>query len=175
MKYDDVMGGLFKEALSSPDPRTQNASVLLYEQHNGYTVDLRTMAVNKFPTGIVNRPERWNRPNKYAFVEHAERNSIYLAARLGIPTEGRTMVAVWASCADCARAIIQSGVKRLVRYVATEHHDHWEQSVNDADAMMSEAGVEIVEITTAFPDTPALRRGGKLWLPLGSGDCQGDV
>ena len=175
MNYDDVMEGLFKEALNSPDPRTQNASVLLYEQHDGFTVDLRTMAVNKFPKGVVGRPERWNRPEKYAFVEHAERNSIYSAARLGIPTEGRTLVAVWASCTDCARAIIQSGVKRLVRYVATEHHDHWEASVNDADAMMAEAGVEIVEVDTSFPDAQPLMRAGKLWFPVGSGDSQRNV
>lgn len=162
-KYESLMEFLFAEALKSPDPSTQNAAILAHEWGDKLTADANTLSVNCFPRGVVNHPDRWVRPDKYSFVEHAERNAIYSAARYGLNTSGLTLVAVWASCADCARAIIQSGITHLVRYVAPGNHEHWADSINDADAMMSEAGIKITEITTRFPNAKPLLRGGKLW------------
>lgn len=46
--------------------------------------------------------------------EHAERNAIFWAARKGIATEGLQLFSTDAPCPACARAIIQSGIKRVV-------------------------------------------------------------
>jgi len=58
--------------------------------------------------------ERFERPTKYFWVEHAERNAIYAAARRGESLEGCTLYCNHSPCADCARAIIQSGIKTIV-------------------------------------------------------------
>src|SRR4249919_3629015 len=76
---------------------------------------VKVSACNGFPRGAredIN--SRYERPLKYLWTEHAERNAIYQAARNGIALEGCTMYVPWFPCMDCARAIVQSGISRLV-------------------------------------------------------------
>lgn len=106
---------------------------------------------NHFPKGVKETPERWERPLKYAFVEHAERNCLFEAAKRGGLNDKLTMYCCWAACADCARAIIQMGIKEVVT-----HHDptaperfgmptsqSWLDSIKVAMTMFEEAGVKI--------------------------------
>lgn len=58
-------------------------------------------------------PERHERPLKYKWFEHAERNAIYNAAASGVSIAGCTMHCMCTPCCDCARAIIQSGLSRV--------------------------------------------------------------
>jgi dCMP deaminase len=61
--------------------------------------------------------ERWHkRPDKYNWVEHAERNAIYNAAREGIALKGSRAYLNWepAPCEGCTRALIQSGVVEII-------------------------------------------------------------
>lgn len=51
---------------------------------------------------------------KYFFLEHAERNAIFSARDKGISIIGATMYGTLFPCADCARAIVASGISRLV-------------------------------------------------------------
>jgi len=150
-------------AVNSPDASTQNAAMLTMPDGNGLP---ETLSCNGFPLGIESKRERWERPVKYSYVEHAERNAIYAAAREGIKTEGLTLVAVWASCADCARAIIQSGISRLVRYAGTAH-TRWDESIAIADTMFEEAGIEVITLTQPILGTPILLRNGSPWTPDG--------
>lgn len=46
--------------------------------------------------------------------EHAERNAIYWAARRGVPIEGAILYCTDAPCVACARACIQSGIKKVI-------------------------------------------------------------
>lgn len=57
---------------------------------------------------------RVERPLKYMYSSHAERNVINFAARNGIRTEGLTLYTTHASCSDCADAIIQAGIKCVI-------------------------------------------------------------
>jgi dCMP deaminase len=146
-------------ALRSPDPSTQNAAVLYDE----FGVCSSTYAVNEFPRGVHETnhlgTSRWERPGKYMWVEHAERNSIYKAARLGISTAGATMVCPWAACADCARGIIQAGFGRLVT-MQYEISGRWDESIDAGFTMLAEAGVKV-----EFIDGPLgvkVRRNGKV-------------
>jgi len=150
-------------AITSPDPSTQNSAFLVLESGDAVP---ETLAVNEFPRGVVKSDVRWERPVKYFYVEHAERNSIYAAARHGISTQGLTMVSPWASCADCARAIIQAGIVRLVRYISVDHL-HWADSVDIADQMFDEASVEVVTLAEPISGTNPILRAGKPWLPNG--------
>jgi len=149
-------------ASESPDPSTQNAAFLAMP--NGSPV-LETASVNAFPRGVIAHPQRWQRPVKYDFVEHAERNAIFAAARHGISTDGLTIVAVWAACADCARAIIQSGIKRVIRYHHENEPVHWHHTNLNAQAMFSEAGIEVITLVSEHPHAPPLLYNGEKWLP----------
>jgi len=53
--------------------------------------------------GVKDLPDRFERPIKYMFFEHAERNAIFTAARHGIRTEGATLYVQALPCVDCAR------------------------------------------------------------------------
>lgn len=148
------------EAKASPDPSTQNGAVLLSHDLNSFV-----RSRNEFPFGVSYHPERWERPAKYSYVEHAERNAYYKAAYQGMKTLGSTLVCPWASCHDCARAVIQSGTMRLVRLqisdsCSTSMNARWQESMSHADTMMVEAGVEIIELDLHFG--VALRRDGEM-------------
>lgn len=158
-----LMRAAIAYAITSPDPSTQNSAFLVLPNGDGVP---ETIAVNCFPDGVENASARWERPVKYSFVEHAERNSIYLAAREGIATKGLAMISPWASCADCARAIIQSGITKLVRYVSVDHL-HWVDSVDIADQMLHEAGVEVVTLADPIPNVTPILRNGVHWIPDG--------
>lgn len=166
--YDDLMRTVISFAKNSPDPSTQNAA-MLFEIGDGWRVSLlSTLSDNDFPHGVQHTDERWQRPTKYSYVEHAERNAIYLAAEQGISTKGKGMVAVWASCADCARAIIQSGIVLLVRY--QQDNRHWHDSTTIGERMLREAGVRIVTLSHPITGVPAIRRDGEEWLPIQQGE-----
>ena len=126
----------------SPDPSRKNGAVLLDREFR-----LVSTGINTFPINVESRPERWERPTKYLYVEHAERNAIYEAARHGVCSNYGTLVCLWAACADCARAIIQAGLVRLVRErYASSTDDRWNASILAGDEMLREAGVEIIDL-----------------------------
>lgn len=54
------------------------------------------------------------RPEKYAFMEHSERNCIYNAAREGKRMLGCTFYVTGLPCVDCMRAMVQVGAVRIV-------------------------------------------------------------
>lgn len=106
-----VMRQLKAISARSHDPHTQTACKIV-----GPDGEPRSEGYNGFPRGCEDEghPERLVRPEKYFWMEHAERNALYNAARVGIPVNGCTMYLSWLPCMDCARGIIQSGIKRLV-------------------------------------------------------------
>jgi dCMP deaminase len=141
---------LIREAQLSPDPSTQNAALIVNGMVDGEPLTAG-YGHNDFPKGVQ---PRLDRPAKYTFIEHAERNAIYDAALEGEATLDATMVALWAACADCARAIIQSGIKTLYRHSFYTSHGHgddsldrmpWKASTDAGDQMLREAGVDIIE------------------------------
>lgn len=146
MKVDKLLP-LITETLDwldkSKDPSTQNVATLFDD-------NLRPIvtAVNNFPAGVAEKPERWDKPIKYKFVEHAERNVIYKAAKWGIPTKGLKMFCPWFACADCARAIIQAGISEVIGFEKSAKltNDRWKDLVGIGDLMLDEAGVKRIYI-----------------------------
>jgi dCMP deaminase len=67
-------------------------------------------AYNGPPAGVVDSPDRFERPRKYLFASHAETNLIAFAARHGIRTEGCEVYCTHMPCAACARTLIQAGI-----------------------------------------------------------------
>jgi dCMP deaminase len=87
---------------------------------------------------------RYERPLKYKWTEHAERNAIYNAARVGIPLKGCTIyINSLPPCSDCARAIIQSGISAVV-FMEGDVPERWLDDCNMACEMLWECGVTVM-------------------------------
>jgi len=131
-------------AQKSKDPSTHIGAVLI-----GYEHEIISTGYNGMPVHVNDDvPERNERPEKYLWYEHAERNAIYQAARNGIKTRGRTMYTIGTPCADCARAIIQAGIYEVVvdkrwdeRYVGAD--TKWAEQAKRVRVMFMESGVDL--------------------------------
>lgn len=99
---------------------------------------------NGFPRGANDDvEERHDKPAKYDWTEHSERNAIYKAAREGISTKGCSMYVTYFPCVECSRAIIQAGIKRLIAPKPDLEHEKWGESWITSIEMLNECGVEI--------------------------------
>lgn len=103
-----------------------------------------SIGYNGFPRGCNDDVEcRHERPAKYMYTEHSERNAIYNAARLGISTKGKIMYCTLFPCADCARAIIQSGIKELNVIQPGPEDGRWSDSQKVAIELFDEAKIKL--------------------------------
>lgn len=86
---------------------------------------------------------RLQRPMKYLVSEHAERNAIYSAAAVGVPLAGCMLyVNSLPPCADCARAIIQSGIVEVIHADGVVP-ERWRESCDVGLQMMLEADIVV--------------------------------
>ena len=101
---------------------------------------------NGLPRGISSSPEsRHSRENdeKYYWFEHAERNAIYNAARIGVSLLGCRMYSSLFPCADCTRAIIQAGLAELVTRTQPEAEIKFGRSMNVSVELLKEAQIKL--------------------------------
>ena len=125
--------------LRSKDPNTQIGAVIVDDDNQ-----IVATGYNGFPRGALNVAERFERPLKYDFFEHAERNAIYAAARRGVPLKGCKLYLVGKhfSCLDCARAIIQTGISEV--HLPAPDYSNSTFKFGAAEALLKECGVEVV-------------------------------
>jgi len=155
-------------ATKSKDPSTKVGAVLVGEGNA-----VLGIGYNGFPRGVDDTDyERWVRPRKYFFAEHAERNIYFNAARHGICALGSTLYLGGAGgfpCADCARAIIQSGTTRVVMWADPPRpQGDWTASWDAAKTMLEEAGVEWVFVTKEHCGSEAGASAGPITRLAGS-------
>lgn len=126
----------------SKDKNTQTGAVIVDDKEN---TEL-TVGYNGFPRGADDDTDqrRYERPMKYMWTEHAERNAIYKAARLGININGARMYCTYFPCVDCARAIIQAGISKIYSPKPDFNHHKWGESWTESIIMFRECGVEVV-------------------------------
>jgi dCMP deaminase len=143
MNWDEYFINIAEQVkLKSKDNNTKIGVVLV-----GKNNEIVSTGYNSFPRGINDDvAERQDKPEKYFWFEHAERNCIYNAARIGVSTLGTTMyMTCGISCADCARAIISAGVEKIVlRSGKGAMSPKWQESSERSNQMFKEAGI-IVE------------------------------
>ncbi len=143
MNWDEYFINIAEQVkLKSKDKNTQIGVVIV-----GKDNEIVSTGYKSFPRGIDdNIDERQEKPEKYFWFEHAERNAIYNAARIGVSTLDTTMyMTCGISCADCARAIINSGISKIIlRSGRGATNPKWQESAERSNQMFKEAGV-IVE------------------------------
>jgi len=110
----------------------------------GPSNEVRSTGFNGLPRSISSSDEqRHSRDSgeKYYWFEHAERNAIFNAARAGIGLMGCKIYVSLFPCADCVRAIIQSGIIELNTFDVPQNDPTFSRSFEVAKAMIGEAGV----------------------------------
>jgi dCMP deaminase len=140
-KWDQRYLALAKEVSTwSKDPSTQVGAVTV-----GSKKEVLSQGFNGFPRGIKDSDERYNdRETKYKLVVHAEMNAIYNATYSGTSLDGATLYVYGLPiCSECAKGIIQVGIKKVVVEKSKEL-DNWNESVQLSKKMFDEAGVELI-------------------------------
>ena len=128
----------------SKDPSTQVGCIAVKDRRviaTGY---------NGFPKWIRDDPQRMNhRETKSKYIIHAELNCIFNAVYTGVSLRDTTLyVYGLPPCVECAKGIIQVGIRRVVcEYEISPEDDKWSESFTHSQAMFMEAGVELCRIT----------------------------
>lgn len=126
----------------SKDKSTKVGAVII-----GPNNEVLSTGYNGFPRGCDDGVlERHERPEKYFWTEHAERNAVYNASRNGIKLEGSTLYCTLLPCMDCARAVTQSGIRKVItnnRGSALTNYSNWLESFRRTEQLFKECNVEL--------------------------------
>ena len=113
ISWDEYFMGIAQlSAMRSKDPNTQVGACIVSKENK-----ILSMGYNGFPKGCDDDEYPWNRDgdvydSKYAYVTHSELNAI-LNYRGG-SLDGTKLYVTLFPCNECAKAIIQSGIRRIV-------------------------------------------------------------
>jgi dCMP deaminase len=125
----------------SKDTSTKVGAVII-----GPTHEVRSMGYNGAPRGCAaDEDERGKtRPEKYFWFSHAESNAITNAARVGTPLDGSHIVVTHFPCMDCARLIVQSGIKKVIcKQMDDDFVMRWVEHIERSMKLFDECGVEV--------------------------------
>jgi deoxycytidylate deaminase len=79
-----------------------------------------------------------------ATIIHAEKNAIFNAAKNGSSSEGATAYVTWPPCSQCASALIQAGVEKVICPDPKNGPERWVSNFLLANELLYEAGVKIL-------------------------------
>ena len=135
------MGLAHLSGFRSKDPNTQVGAVIVDENNRVVSI-----GYNGFPSGVSDDEFPWGREGgvldtKYAFVVHAELNAILNSQR---SVRGCSLYVSLFPCNECAKAIIQAGIKRII--FESDKYDGADTNIA-SKRMLRAAGVELVRIS----------------------------
>lgn len=124
--------------MRSKDPSTQVGAAIVSEDNR-----ILSIGYNGAPNGFLDDDFPWKREGdaletKYLYVVHAERNAIlnYRGSRKDL--EGAKVYVTLFPCNECAKEIIQSGIKEVI-YISDKYKET--DSVISSKKMFDECGV----------------------------------
>ena len=142
ISWDEYFMGIsLLSAMRSKDPNTQVGACIVSDDNK-----IMSVGYNGFPRGCSDDEFPWERsadkPNdtKYPFVCHAELNAILNAGGQNL-SGARIFVALF-PCNECAKAIIQSGIKEVV-YISDKYADT--EPTRASKKMLAAAGVKLTQ------------------------------
>lgn len=153
------MGVALLSAKRSKDPNTQVGACIVGGQDsngsNGNTI--LSVGYNGLPSGCSDDEFPWGRDGdfletKYPFVVHAELNAILNAQ--GKSLRGAKLYVALFPCNECAKAIIQSGIKEIVylsdKYADTDIVKASKKMLNSADVKLTQLNPQSSSLTISF-------------------------
>ena len=156
-KMKDCLRAAYNIAKNSPDPSTKVGAVILHPTGGMY-------GWNHIPPGV--KIDLTDRVLKYKVIAHAERHAIFNAAKNGIALKDTTLICPWACCADCAIAIVLSGIRRVVCHgeAMDKTPDRWVEDIKLAAEIFSGSGVDYVKFYGRIGECENLF-DGEIWKP----------
>ena len=138
------MGIALLSAKRSKDPSTQVGACIVDSKNNR----ILSVGYNGFPFGCSDDDFPWDREGetlctKYPYVVHAELNAIL--NNRGVSLEGSKIYTALFPCNECAKAIIQSGIREVV-YLSDKYAET--DIVRASKKMLDKAGVMLRQIQT---------------------------
>ena len=123
----------------SKDPSTKIGAVAV-----GKRRQILATGYNGFPRDIEDSEERLqDRSLKYTYTVHGEMNCIYNATLNGVSLDGADLYVYGLPvCAECAKGIIQVGIKRVFMCYPETIADKWKESGLMTKSMFDETGIE---------------------------------
>lgn len=142
ISWDEYFIGIAElSAMRSKDPNTQVGCCIVNENNR-----ILSVGYNGFPSGCDDDEFPWEREaesmldTKYPFVCHAELNAI-LNSRVSL--EGARLYVTLFPCNECAKAIIQSGIKEVI-YVSDKYSES--EATIASKKMLLSAGIKLRQI-----------------------------
>lgn len=141
LSWDEYFMGLAHlSAMRSKDPSTQVGAVIVSGEHRVVSI-----GYNGFPNGCSDDEFPWDREGdfgatKYPYVVHAELNAILNSKN---DLRGCSIYVSLFPCNECAKAIIQSGISRIV-YESDKYADT--DATIASKRMLRAAGVELYQL-----------------------------
>jgi dCMP deaminase len=132
--------GLAAAAAANSPNRIRQVGAIILTCDDGEPI----AACNTFPEGVADLAWRHEGDGRFVWMEHAERNAIFAAARQGRALQGATIASTFFPCIDCARAIVQTGIARLVSPEPALDDAVWGESFLRSRVILEEGGVELV-------------------------------
>ncbi len=121
---------------------------------------------NRFSSQAQNRKENLVRSRKYPRIVHAEREVIYNAAHTNQSISGGVMVCPWATCPECAQAIVVSGIQEVIAHkeALDQTQERWQEAFEigqeilwDGDVLFTVWSGKLGECENLF--------NGEIWYP----------
>ena len=143
ISWDDYFMGIsLLSGMRSKDPSTQVGACIVDKDNR-----IVSIGYNGFVKGCSDEDFPWSREGdfletKYPYVVHAEQNAI-LNSR-GKSLEGCRIYVNLFPCHDCARNIIQSGIKK-VYYLVVKYADT--DSIKASKYMFEKANIELIKLS----------------------------
>ena len=137
------MGIAVLSSLRSKDPNTQVGACIVSQEKK-----IIGVGYNGFPIGCSDDDLPWAREGewletKYPYVCHAELNAILNSPISSL--KGATLYVALFPCNECAKAIIQTGIRKVV-YLSNKYETS--DSTKASRMMLSAAGVELEQLVT---------------------------
>lgn len=133
-------------ALRSKDPNTKVGAAIISPDHK-----VLSLGYNGMPSGIDDAKVPWSRTNKsdldnkYLYVCHAELNAILNSNK---DIRGSILYVTLFPCNECAKAIIQAGIKEMV-FMDDKYHD---TDIEEASRkLLTMAGIKQKRYTGRIP------------------------
>jgi dCMP deaminase len=146
-KWDERFMSIAKEVQSwSKDPSTQCGCVLVRDRR------IISTGYNGLPASLSDSLERYtDRDFKLQTIIHAEKNALFNAAKNGASTEGATAYVTWPPCTQCASALIQAGITKVICPDPKTGPERWAKNFTLANDLLYEAGVLVLYYGTNNP------------------------
>ena len=137
-RYMDIAKSV---ATWSKDPSTKVGAVVV-----GDKGQILSQGYNGFPRDVKDTKDRYeNREEKYKYIVHGDMNAIYNACHSGASLNGATLyVTGLPVCSECAKGIIQVGIKKVIMQYPKDISKTWRDSMVITLKMFQEAGVTFI-------------------------------